>query len=66
VCGGTFFCVLRCSGTEGRSPRVRGNPASGSRPGRSGGPIPACAGEPETLQVNDGSIEADPRVCGGT
>ena len=51
---------------EGLSPRVRGNPGSGSGgtvPRRS---IPACAGEPASIVPFPFRNGVYPRVCGGT
>ena len=66
VCGGTpgDGPGLSCAG--GLSPRVRGNhtirPTAFQHP-RS---IPACAGEPQSSIVSQGTGRVYPRVCGGT
>ncbi len=51
---------------SGLSPRVRGNRETGLSPCRSGGSIPACAGEPGSSRVRVGTPRVYPRVCGGT
>ena len=66
VCGGTIGSTRRRTFVNGLSPRVRGNlavsqPATSSR--RS---IPACAGEPPSVQHGAVSQRVYPRVCGGT
>ena len=66
VCGGTLSKSSRTSGSQGLSPRVRGNrsiPPAASMSGRS---IPACAGEPWTANRPARSSAVYPRVCGGT
>ena len=50
----------------GLSPRVRGNHslfAVGELVDRS---IPACAGEPNLMQLISSKVKVYPRVCGGT
>ena len=51
---------------RGLSPRVRGNPQSGSPWNAAGGPIPAGAGEPSPPQPGRALARAYPRGCGGT
>ena len=51
---------------RGLSPRVRGNPVSFLPPSGGWRSIPACAGEPDSLQQPPGELEVYPRVCGGT
>ena len=50
----------------GLSPRVRGNRGGGPGASRSGGSIPACAGEPRTVSSERPPSQVYPRVCGGT
>ena len=53
-------------GTEGLSPRVRGNPTEVLRGIVGKGSIPACAGEPG-LSTGTAPVRwVYPRVCGGT
>ena len=66
VCGGTPLRALAPLIVPGLSPRVRGNPRIGRRPGRMGGSIPACAGEPRGKRPIRTSRKVYPRVCGGT
>ena len=66
VCGGTFHAGLNPGGSQGLSPRVRGNPG---RPGSAvpaSRSIPACAGEPRAYYIFRISVKVYPRVCGGT
>ena len=66
VCGGTSNRGSDAIYMQGLSPRVRGNPINGSRPGALARSIPACAGEP-TMSLNTPSTNTVyPRVCGGT
>ena len=51
---------------RGLSPRVRGNQRKVKVAHQTGGSIPACAGEPLTLNVWPASGTVYPRVCGGT
>ena len=46
VCGGTTTMYCLHSIGNGLSPRVRGNRACTRNDDRTGGSIPACAGEP--------------------
>ena len=50
----------------GLSPRVRGNLANGKISCAVHGPIPACAGQPLTLEEAIVLMRAYPRVCGAT
>ena len=66
VCGGTHNGVVLQTRGWGLSPRVRGNPARGRRPGRRLRSIPACAGEPLPRRTRRCQPQVYPRVCGGT
>ena len=66
VCGGTFVEEPWVSRRLGLSPRVRGNPSAGRESRSHAGPIPACAGEPDTGLTIRWCLRAYPRVCGGT
>ena len=66
VCGGTFVSVAAGQPGQGLSPRVRGNLARRSTPGRTPRSIPACAGEPRGGRGNLSPQTVYPRVCGGT
>ena len=66
MCGGTEESVAVGFGTNGLSPRVRGNPVTSLFPTGKDRSIPACAGEPELRLVVDRRPEVYPRVCGGT
>ena len=66
VCGGTRQPDEVSGGEKGLSPRVRGNPASGSRQAVSARSIPACAGEPWAAAAAGFAKVVYPRVCGGT
>ena len=50
----------------GLSPRVRGNPYMSGLTRIMCGPIPACAGQPAEVGVQDDKLRAYPRVCGAT
>ena len=66
VCGGTSLSNPKVIGTNGLSPRVRGNLGphrSGLSAPRS---IPACAGEPPGMLRQGAFLVVYPRVCGGT
>ena len=65
-CGGTSFCMSPLYGTQGLSPRVRGNP--GLPQGGHGplGSIPASAGEPSASGSQTANVSVYPRECGGT
>ena len=66
VCGGTSVRGSHPLAAAGLSPRVRGNHRV-VRPGvGKGGPIPACAGEPQGQDAWRRPKQAYPRVCGGT
>ena len=66
ACGGTSDCTSPPSDADGLSPRLRGNPPSPLPSRRSGGSIPAPAGEPTAgqRQMTGGGVY--PRACGGT
>ena len=66
VCGGTAGGMLRRSGTEGLSPRVRGNRLLRSPTAYDLRSIPACAGEPPRASQPPRRARVYPRVCGGT
>ena len=66
VCGATERDLIQRHAAQGLSPRVRGNlrPACGRH--RRPGPIPACAGQPQTPTGPSAFRRAYPRVCGAT
>ena len=66
VCGGTVSVGERVRHKVGLSPRVRGNPQSGSGSATARWSIPACAGEPLARAGYNGGPGVYPRVCGGT
>ena len=66
VCGGTVDKEGSETMTSGLSPRVRGNPVSGSPPRARMRSIPACAGEPTSTRTTRARQRVYPRVCGGT
>ena len=66
MCGGTGDLGFFWGINEGLSPRVRGNRGDGGPDDDPGGSIPACAGEPQPVQLSAGQIGVYPRVCGGT
>ena len=66
VCGGTQWASVDTLEISGLSPRVRGNLNDGRSRSRYSGPIPACAGEPNSISPSALSAAAYPRVCGGT
>ena len=66
VCGGTVRMPLEDDLPSGLSPRVRGNRATGLRPGQGHRSIPACAGEPILTAALMTTPTVYPRVCGGT
>ena len=47
VCGATAGCTFRAASNRGLSPRVRGNRKKSPLRVGCGGPIPACAGQPQ-------------------
>jgi len=65
VCGGAVDHGAGCTVGEGRSPRVRGSPASPANGQCPSGSIPACAGEPCRSARSRPGQGVDPRVCGG-
>ena len=66
VCGATSCTLTASRRSGGLSPRVRGNPMEEQQPAQSHGPIPACAGQPETGERIEAEPGAYPRVCGAT
>ena len=66
VCGGTVPLVPVAGHGHGLSPRVRGNPHDLGQVNTGSRPIPACAGEPNDINMTDALEAAYPRVCGGT
>ena len=66
VCGGTIYNNERVWMLNGLSPRVRGNRVIWLRRTAETRSIPACAGEPGTINTNDLLAVVYPRVCGGT
>ena len=66
VCGGTCGYLATATAPAGLSPRVRGNPFDSSRGRKTGGSIPACAGEPGVGRGRIPDPSVYPRVCGGT
>ena len=66
VCGGTHAGTPARAGSEGLSPRVRGNHAVPLDGNPLNGSIPACAGEPAKNSPTGRPGRVYPRVCGGT
>ena len=66
MCGGTHIDRPRRTDRRGLSPRVRGNPATGTNATASDRSIPACAGEPRAVRKRRKVGAVYPRVCGGT
>ena len=66
VCGGTATINEPQGGTEGLSPRVRGNRPASTDALTLDGSIPACAGEPGAPTRTPREDGVYPRVCGGT
>ena len=66
LCGGTWAKVSAMPMTTGLSPPVRGNPAAVESGGLADRSIPACAGEPRTLESIESYWAVYPRLCGGT
>ena len=66
VCGGTVSSYRAIPSPSGLSPRVRGNPVSGTSDGYKSRSIPACAGEPPSASLLPARLGVYPRVCGGT
>ena len=66
MCGGTTILLYMALEGAGLSPRVRGNLAFLALVGIAPRSIPACAGEPGTIQWMCGAPWVYPRVCGGT
>ena len=66
VCGATAPGRPAFSELQGLSPRVRGNRALGEARAVALGPIPACAGQPNSQRTVQIKAGAYPRVCGAT
>ena len=66
VCGGTKFGCTGARGSQGLSPRVRGNRAARLSLPLLERSIPACAGEPAVCMNPIIDARVYPRVCGGT
>ena len=66
VCGGTRGYSRNVWLDEGLSPRVRGNLETHALGAEGLGSIPACAGEPDQLEMPLTNDRVYPRVCGGT
>ena len=66
VCGGTSDICIATLSAAGLSPRVRGNRWDVGNYRKSGGSIPACAGEPDWDVPAASANAVYPRVCGGT
>ena len=66
ACGGTCVLVGDVAGSQGLSPRVRGNPPNRGDRAAYGGSIPARAGEPWTRAGCNEWAMVYPRACGGT
>ena len=66
VCGATAFPVALLDVGSGLSPRVRGNLGLCVMLLGPLGPIPACAGQPESAAEARPQTRAYPRVCGAT
>ena len=65
VCGGAQLGGATLGTSTGLSPRVRGSPGTDAFLPPVDGSIPACAGEPLTLEHNSLCRRVYPRVCGG-
>ena len=66
MCGATWLESHPFTGSEGLSPRVRGNQVITNLPLNLDGPIPACAGQPAVVSMLFSLVRAYPRVCGAT
>ena len=66
VCGATLVESSGLSCSWGLSPRVRGNLERGWLELEVFGPIPACAGQPFSTNIQLFKYRAYPRVCGAT
>ena len=66
VCGATQPAVIILDEAWGLSPRVRGNHFAALTAITYFGPIPACAGQPESWTFLLLRFGAYPRVCGAT
>ena len=65
-CGGTPWMPSPDRGISGLSPRVRGNRRRRGPAGTPQRSIPASAGEPTTLTIEEAELTVYPRECGGT
>ena len=65
VCGGALRMRAASHDLPGLSPRVRGSPPLALDAIRDLGSIPACAGEPASMQLCAKLTTVYPRVCGG-
>ncbi len=66
VCGATRTDIGGANTGMGLSPRVRGNQGPVRFEGLKRRPIPACAGQPDSVRLYARAREAYPRVCGAT
>ena len=66
VCGGTSLASPGVRPARGLSPRVRGNRPALRRLSPCSRSIPACAGEPASVNASVLNVRVYPRVCGGT
>ena len=66
VCGATWPAAAAVAMQWGLSPRVRGNLSGRGNASGRGGPIPACAGQPQIADPFQRKERAYPRVCGAT
>ncbi len=64
--GGTKMDGAQMVDALGLSPHARGNPELTRQGFVAEGPIPACAGEPQTFAVSRSFDRAYPRMRGGT
>ena len=65
-CGGTQYHSTMNRGVTGLSPRVRGNHDQYVALAKTGGSIPASAGEPPQMALEGSPSWVYPRECGGT
>ena len=65
VCGGAWSAPGETILDPGLSPRVRGSRLRVRQHGIKRRSIPACAGEPKSLDLSPREIAVYPRVCGG-
>ena len=64
VCGEPSMWHGEQRARTGPSPRVRGTRGVAAQRDAQPGSIPACAGNPVSMTVSDGSARVHPRVCG--